>query len=257
MNSELHEAAAHGFSSAAASYEEGRPTYPSAAGAMLARELRLGTRSAVLDLAAGTGKLTALLVGTGATVVAVEPVAEMRAILERALPGVRALPGTAEAIPLEAGSVDAVTVGQAFHWFRGDEALEEIHRVLRPGGGLALLWNDRDTSVGWVGRLTELMELHRGDAPGYRSGAWRAAFERTTLFGPLAHAEYRHVHRMPPEGVVARVASVSFVALLPEPERERLLGEVRELLATDPETRGRSEVELPYRTDVYWTRHGA
>src|SRR5262245_58367768 len=161
MNSELHEAAAHGFSSAAASYEEGRPTYPSAAGAMLARALHLGTRSLVLDLPAGPGRLTALLVGTGATVVAVEPVAEMRAVLEGALPGVRALPGTAEAIPLEAGSVDAVTVGQAFHWFRGDEALVEIHRVLRPGGGLALLWNDRDTTVGWVGRLTELMEPHR------------------------------------------------------------------------------------------------
>src|SRR5262245_46534810 len=110
MNSELHEAAARGFSSAAASYDEGRPTYPSAAGAMLARELHLDTRSVVLDLAAGTGKLTALLMGTGASVVAVEPVAEMRAILEGALPGARALPGTAEAIPLAAGSVDAVVV---------------------------------------------------------------------------------------------------------------------------------------------------
>ena len=254
MTSELHEAAAHGFSTAAASYESGRPTYPPAAVAMLVRELSLGTRSVVLDLAAGTGKLTALLVGTGARVVAVEPVAEMRAILERALPGVRALSGTAEAIPLPAGSVDDVTVAQAFHWFRGDEALAEIHRVLRPGGGLALLWNDRDTSVGWVGRLTEIMEPYRGDTPGYRESSWRVAFERTTLFGRLAHAEYRHVHRLSPEGVVARVASVSFVATLPELERERVLGEVKELLATDPDTRGRAEIELPYRTDVYWTR---
>ena len=178
----------------------------------------------------------------------------MRAILERALPGVRVLSGTAEAIPLPAGSVDDVTVAQAFHWFRGDEALAEIHRVLRPGGGLALLWNDRDTSVGWVGRLTEIMEPYRGDTPGYRKSSWRAAFERTTLFGRLGHAEYRHVHRLSPEGVVARVASVSFVATLPEPERERVLGKVKELLATDPDTRGREEVELPYRTDVYWTR---
>lgn len=254
MTSELHEAAAQGFSGAAASYEEGRPTYPPAAVARLARELHLGVDRAVLDLAAGTGKLTALLVGTGATVVAVEPVAEMRAVLERALPGVRAISGTAEAIPLGAGSVDAVTVGQAFHWFRGDEALAEIHRVLRPGGGLGLVWNDRDTSIGWVGRLTEIMEPHRGDTPSYRSVAWRDPFERTTLFGPLSHARSRHVHRLSPEGVVARVSSVSFVARLPEPERERVLDEVRDLLATDPETRGCAEVELPYRTDVYWAK---
>ncbi len=191
MGSELHEAAAQGFPGAAASYEAGRPTYPPQAVARLARELHLGTGRAVLDLAAGTGKLTALLVGTGACVVAVEPVAEMRAVLEAALPGVRALPGTAEAIPLGSGTVDAVTVGQAFHWFRGDEALREIHRVLRPGGGLGLLWNVRDTSVPWVARLSELMEPHRRDAPAYRSGAWREAFERTTLFGRLGHADGR------------------------------------------------------------------
>jgi SAM-dependent methyltransferase len=252
MGAELHDAAAQGFPGAAASYEAGRPTYPPKAVARLARELRLGPGRAVLDLAAGTGKLTALLVGTGADVVAVEPVAEMRAVLEAALPDVRALPGTAEAIPLASGSVDAVTAGQAFHWFRGDEALREIHRVLKPRGRVGLLWNVRDTSVPWVARLSELMEPHRGGAPTHRSGAWREAFARTALFGKLGHAEVRHVHRLPPEGVVARVASVSFVAALPEPEREAVLAQVRDLLAAAPETRGREEVELPYRTDVYW-----
>lgn len=254
MGFELHDAAAQGFPGAAASYEEGRPTYPTKAVARLARELRLGTGKTVLDLAAGTGKLTALLVGTGAAVVAVEPVPEMRAVLERALPGVPVLPGTAEAIPLATGSVDAVTAGQAFHWFRAAEALTEIHRVLRPGGGLGLLWNVRDTSVPWVARLSEIMEPHRGGAPTHRSGAWREAFDQTPLFGRLRHAETRHVHRLSPEGVVARVASVSFVAALPVDERGRVLAEVRELLATDPQTRGREEVELPYRTDVYWAK---
>ena len=105
----------------------------------------------------------------------------------------------------------------------------------------------------WVARLSELMEPHRGDAPAYRSGAWREAFERTALFGRLGHAEFGHVHRLPPEGVVARVASVSFVAALPAAERETVLAEVRDLLATDPDTRGRDELELPYRTDVFWT----
>jgi SAM-dependent methyltransferase len=254
MGSEIHEAAARGFAQATEAYEQGRPTYPPKAAERLERELHLRPGRVVLDLAAGTGKLTALLVGTGATVVAVEPVAEMRAAIERALPRVPVHAGTAEAIPLGAEAVDAVTVGQAFHWFRADEALAEIHRVLRPGGGLGLAWNVRDESVPWVARLTEIMEPRRGDTPTHRTGAWREAFERTTLFGPLSHAEVRHVHRLTPEAVVARVSSVSFVAVLPEPDRRRLLGEVRELLATDPKTRDRAEVELPYRTDVYWAK---
>jgi ubiquinone/menaquinone biosynthesis C-methylase UbiE len=254
---EIHDSAARGFALATKAYEEARPTYPAKAAERLERELHLKPGRDVLDLAAGTGKLTALLLGTGATVVAVEPVAEMRAALERALPGVAALPGTAEAIPLADGSVDAVTVGQAFHWFQGDAALAEIHRVLREGGGLGLVWNVRDTSVPWMARLTAIMEGYRGDAPAYRTGAWREAFARTTLFEPLHEAQVAHVHHLTPEGVVARVSSVSFVAALPAARRERVLGEVRELLATDPSTRDRAQIELPYRTEIFWTTRRA
>ncbi|MGH3039780.1 MAG: class I SAM-dependent methyltransferase [Gaiellaceae bacterium] len=250
----VHRAAVQGFTRASEAYERGRPGYPREAITRLAAELRLRHGRVVLDLAAGTGKLTAPLVGTGAEVVAVEPVDEMRAVLARELPGVRALAGTAEAIPLDAASVDAVAVAQGFHWFRGDEALAEIHRVLRPGGGLGLVWNVRDTSVPWVARLTEIMEPHRGDTPTHRTEAWREAFERSTLFGPLSHAKFRHVHRLTPERVIARVASVSFVAALPRLEREAVFAEVEDLLASDPKTRNRAEIELPYRTDVYWTR---
>lgn len=251
---EIHDTAARGFPLATQAYEQGRPTYPSAAAARLERELDLRSGRVVLDLAAGTGKLTALLVGTRATVIAVEPVAEMRAALERALPSVTAYPGTAEAIPLDDSSVDAVTVGQAFHWFRGDEALAEIHRVLRPGGGLGIVFNSRDTTVPWVSRLSEIMEPHRGDAPAQRTGAWREVFERTPLFERLHHAELSHVHHLTPNGVVARVASVSFIAALSDAEREAVLSEVRGLVATDPGTRDRAQIELPYKTDVYWAR---
>lgn len=250
----VHRSALEGFARASEAYEQGRPGYPPSAVVRLARELQLGSGRIVLDLGAGTGKLTALLVGTGAEVVAVEPVAEMRAVLEGELPGVRALPGAAEAMPLDASSVDAATVGQAFHWFHGDEALAEIHRVLRPGGGLGLVWNVRDTSLSWVARLTEIIEPHRGDAPAYRTGAWREALERTDLFGPLGHAEMRHVHHLTPDAVVARIASVSFIAALPQAERDGVLADVREILATDPETRGHAEVGLPYRADIYWTK---
>lgn len=248
----VHESAARGFARAADDYERGRPTYPPEATAFLARVLALDPTRAVLDLAAGTGKLSRALAPYAGTLVAVEPVAEMRAKLSESLPQAEALAGSAEEIPLADGSVDAVTVGQAFHWFDGEAALAEIHRVLKPRGRLGLAWNARDETVAWVARLTELLEPHRGDTPGYRARVWRPAFERTTLFTPLEHAEFRFTHELSPDAVVARVTSVSFIAALPEAEREAVAGRVRELLAQDPETRGRAAVLLPYRTDVFW-----
>jgi SAM-dependent methyltransferase len=143
-----------------------------------------------------------------------------------------------------------VAVAQAFHWFRGDEALAEIHRVLRFDGRLGLVWNFRDESVPWVAELTRIMEPHRGDAPRAASGAWREAFERTALFEPLEAATFRHVHELTAEGVVARVASVSFIAALPERDRTQVLADVRELVEAPT-------VELPYRAEVYWTTRRA
>jgi SAM-dependent methyltransferase len=247
----VHESAARGFARAAADYERGRPIYPPEAIAFLARVLGLAPARTVLDLAAGTGKLTRALSPRAGKLLAVEPVAAMRAKLEESLPQAEALAGSAEQIPLADGSVDAVAVGQAFHWFDGDAALAEIHRVLRPSGRLGLIWNARDEAVPWVARLTAIMEPHRKGTPGYRAGDWRLAFERTTLFTPLERAEFRLEHELTPDGVVARVASVSFIAALPDEAREDVLGQVRKLLVEDPETRGRGTVVLPYRTDVY------
>src|SRR5690606_25154234 len=132
----IPDAAAEGFGRGAEAYESARPSYPPDAVGEIATVCDVGPGRRVLDLAAGTGKLTRLLVPTGAEVVAVEPVAEMRAVLSAVLPGVEALDGTAEAIPLPDASVDAVTVAQAFHWFDPPVALAEIARVLRPGGTL-------------------------------------------------------------------------------------------------------------------------
>ena len=252
MRTGIHDAAARGFPRAVEDYERGRPGYPTEAVARLVEALRIGPGRRVLDLAAGTGKLTRALEPSGAELVAVEPVAEMRAALERASPAVQSVDGVAEAIPLAGDSVDTVVVGSAFHWFDGERALAEIHRVLRPGGGLGLLWNVRDETVPWVAALTEIMEPHRGAAPRYAAGAWRAALERSRLFSPLEGISFHHVQRLPPEGVVARVASVSFVAALPAGERARVLERVRLLLERDPVTRGRTLLELPYRTDVFW-----
>ena len=248
----IHEAA-RGFEHAPRPYEIGRPPYPAETIERLVTELGIEDGKRVLDLAAGTGKLTRLLVPTGAFVVAVEPVEAMRAALTRSLPEVQALAGTAEAIPLPAASIDAVAVGQAFHWFDGDAALAEIHRVLRPGGRLGLIWNVKDESVDWIEKLGGIMESYRGDAPRVASGAWKDAFARTTLFTPLQRARFSFVHEADFAAVVARVTSVSFIAALPPAEFARVVEKVRVLLATHPETAGRSTFELPYRTGVYWT----
>jgi SAM-dependent methyltransferase len=252
VESAIHEIAARGFARAPAAYERGRPGYPDEAVSFLLRVLRIEPGTVVLDLAAGTGKLTRHLVAAGAQVIAVEPVAEMRAALASALPDVRVLAGAAEALPLADGSVDAVTVGQAFHWFRGEEALAEIHRVLRPGGRLGLVWNVKDEAEPWVARLGKIIEPLRGGAPKQASGAWREAFEHTELFGPIHRKRFRLAHEVDREAVVERVASISFVAALRAPERERVLAEVRAMLAADLSTRGRDRLVIPYRTGVYW-----
>jgi SAM-dependent methyltransferase len=176
----------------------------------------------------------------------------MRVRLEASLPGVPALEGAAEAIPLPEASVDAVTVAQAFHWFDGKAALGEIHRVLAPGGRLGLLWNAKDEQEDWVARLGELIEPHRGTAPRYDSGSWRIAFEETALFTPLAAEHFSHVHEVDTESVVDRVLSISFIAALTGKEREQIGEQVISLLAEHPETRARETFRLPYRTDVYW-----
>jgi SAM-dependent methyltransferase len=244
--------AARGFEFAPKPYELGRPPYPPEAVERLIAELRIGPDSRVLDLAAGTGKLTRLLAATGTELVAVEPVSAMRDVLTAALPQVEALDGTAERIPLPDVSVDAVVVGQAFHWFDGDAALAEIHRVLVPHGRLGLIWNVKDESVDWVEKLAAIIETYRGDAPKVASGAWKDAFDRTRLFTPLQRDRFSFVHEADFATVVARVTSVSFIAALPPAEFARVVDRVRTLLATHPETQGRTTFRLPYRTGVYW-----
>jgi SAM-dependent methyltransferase len=237
--SRLHRAAAVGFARSADAYERGRPGYPAAAVAHVLG--RLAPDAVVLDLAAGTGKLTRPLLAAGLRVTAVEPVAEMRAALP---PAARALEGTAEAIPLQDGAVDAVTVGQAFHWFDGDAALNEIARVLWPGGLLALLWNRRVDEDPVNRAIEDLIAPYRADVPTHRGNAWRAAFERTTSFGPLSEEVFDNVVEQDADGLEARVGSISFVASLEPGERAALLERARAIA-------GSGRVSIPYRTEVH------
>jgi SAM-dependent methyltransferase len=239
------------FGRVADAYDRGRPSYPPAAVAWLAGELGVTPASTVLDLAAGTGKLTAALVPLAERVIAVEPLAEMRRVLSARRLEVDVLSGRAEEIPLAEGSVDAVFVAAAFHWFDADVALNEIHRVLRRGGGLGLLWNRPEwEGEPWYADLTTMLDRARADqdAPNrYVAGEWRAALERSTGYGPVRTRAFRHVHRVTRDGFLARVASWSVFAVLADGEREELLAAVAGLL----DRRGIAELELRYRTEAY------
>ncbi len=250
----IHRQAAAGFNRGGADYERGRPGYPTAAIDALKAGLGIEPGRRVVDLAAGTGKLTRLLIPTGARLVAVEPVAGMRGQLQRALPKVEVLDGTAEAIPLDAGAADAVVVAQAFHWFDAPRAAAEIHRALAPGGGLGVIWNSWDESVAWVSRMQEIVHEHRGDTPQQATSQWQAELDASGLFTPIAERRFENLVRGDLDVLEARVSSTSYISALEPAEREQVLRRVREVLESDPITRNRSELGMPYQTHLVCRR---
>ena len=250
----VHPTAVEGYGQGARTYARGRPGFPPEALEWLRQDLRLAPGKLALEIGAGTGKFTKLLTQTGADVVAVEPVAAMLAQLAVEQPQVRTLRATAQDLPVASAAVDAVICAQAFHWFASKESLAEIHRVLKPGGALGLIWNVRDQSVDWVADLTRIMAPYEGNAPRYDHGEWRAVFPAEG-FGTLHERSFAHAHVGPPgQVIVERVASVSFIAALDEAARIRVLDEVRALIAATPELAGRAQVTAPYVTRAYWCR---
>src|ERR1700689_4433437 len=190
----VHHAAQQGFSSSAATYSRSRPDYPPQLLSWLRQTLDLAPGKKALDLGAGTGKFTRLLLQTGAEIVAAEPIEAMRAQWLQNIPGVPALAASAQSLPLADASLDVVLCAQAFHWFASPEALREIGRVLKPGGKLGLVWNVRDESVDWVAELTHIMAPYEGDTPRFHSGEWRRLFPNQ-LFSELSETTvpYQHV----------------------------------------------------------------
>jgi SAM-dependent methyltransferase len=238
VKTSLRETQAGSFGAAAELYERARPSYPSAALDWLLPD---GSPD-VLDLGAGTGKLTRLIHERGLQVAAVDPSEQMLAELQRLLPDVHAHVGTAEQIPVPDASFDVVLVAQAWHWVDVPRAAAEVGRVLRPGGQLGLIWNDRDDRVDWVREISALTS----------GGAARGMQVDNPVIGPpFGQIEYfvtEWSYPMTPAGLIDLFASRSYVIIAPEEERERILGGIQRLLDHHPDLAGRDTFEMPYVT---------
>jgi SAM-dependent methyltransferase len=237
------------FAGVADVYDRGRPGYPPEAVAIAARDLELAPGDRVADLGAGTGKLTATLVDAGFDVVAVEPLDAMRARLSAVFPAVEAVAAPAEQLPFADGSLAACFSADAFHWFDADATAAELHRVLRPRGGVALLWHlpgwETDAPAWWA-QLRDLLDSLRGGHPGFTGEQGREAFAKHGGFEPFTYESVLSTFATDRAGVLAYVQSISYVA--GHPERDRVLDEVRTII------RDVEPHDSPVRTFVWLTR---
>ncbi len=245
---ERWQAQAASFGAVADAYERGRPPYPAEA----VNWLIPAGAAHVLDLGAGTGKLTRQLTGRGLDVTAVEPSEGMREKLRQAVPGIRALEGTGERIPLPDRSVDAVLVAQAWHWVDPARAVPEVARVLRPGGQLGLLWNIRDERADWVSGLGAI--LRQTDGAHAVSSNVSAAPRVGPPFGQLERRDVGWVHHLSPGALADMVSSRSYVSTMAAADHEKLLNDLWHLMRTHPSLAGAGEIALPYVTRCWRTR---
>jgi SAM-dependent methyltransferase len=245
--------AALGFARDAATYAISRPGYPDAIVDWLRDELGIGPASLAIDVGAGTGLFTAMLLRTGARVIAIDPVAAMLTQLRSSLPDVDTIEAAADAIPLPDASVDAIVCATAFHWFAHAAVVAEFGRLLRPGGALGLIWNLRDEREPWVRQLSEITDAWSGEAARQRDGSWRDPFPAPG-FSPLVDTTMTYEHRGHVDDVViGRTLSTSFIAALDRDAQATVLDQVKALIAKTPALGG-DEVVFPYVTKAYHCR---
>ncbi len=229
------------------SYNAARPDYPSVAIEHFVRTLGVHPSMHVLDLGAGTGIFTRQILPYVAKVTAVEPSASMRASLSAMTPGVDVFDGSDVAIPLDDGTVDVVFVAQAFHWFDAPRALQEIHRVLKPGGGLGLIWNERDESIPWVAELCRAMrwDVHQP----YKVGTDFSLPVAAGPFREVERVEFKHAQTLTREALYRRVLTTSYISLMDDEQRDALMKDVAQVVERQAEP-----IDMPYVTSVYTAR---
>jgi SAM-dependent methyltransferase len=280
---EVHDVAARGFQAEATAYDRARPSYPPDAVAWLIDKLDISPGRRFVDLAAGTGKLTRLIEPSGADLVAVEPVGGMRERLHENLPATPLLAAVAEALPFATGTIDAVAVAQAFHWFDAERALAELARVVRVGGRLGLIWNARERGVDWVDQIWSVMDAVETSAPWRDHGAWAGAEAVTgtgagtgpgtaagraddserrsqryltdrhgSPWSDWTRATFHHVHHSSHGMLIDRFRSVSHIAALPPERQAEVLDEISTILREHPETAGSATVGISYRVDAMY-----
>jgi ubiquinone/menaquinone biosynthesis C-methylase UbiE len=245
----IHESA-RSFGQVADVYERARPDFPPSAIDWLCERLSIDGSTRVLDLAAGTGRLTRPLLACTQRIVAVEPVAQMRQVLQRSLPSIEVLDGIAEELPLATGGVDVVVVAQAFHWFDPEPALSEISRVLVPGGRLGVVWHAADLSDPVHASFRAIIERYRNDAPAHVTGSSARFLAGQRLFEQIAAGAIPDVHEYDADGLVALALSTSHVARLPPAEQASALADVRAIA-------GSGRVRLPYVVELLAFRQAA
>jgi SAM-dependent methyltransferase len=242
----VHEAAATGFERKADAYSRGRPAYhPELVTSVAARCVAVGVGAVVVDVGAGTGIFTAQLLTAGVQAIAVEPVAAMRTALTDALPTVSVFDGTAEALPFASGTVDVLVVAQAFHWFDPVPTLNEMARVLKPGGELICVWNVRDEDVAWVAKYTEVVDAYAKDTPRHRDFTWRRGIDADTRFGFVEEWGIDNPQPSSPQLAVDRALSTSFIAALEPAEQQLVAEQIRSIVAPFGE-----QFDYPYRSEM-------
>jgi SAM-dependent methyltransferase len=233
------------FGAHAEEYELARPEWP----VEVARWFVPEDAALVIELGAGTGKLTRAVAALGVRVIAVEPDARMRAVLQNG--GLEGVEGSAEEIPIGDAEADAVVAGSCIHWFELERALPEIHRVLRPGGRFAFGWNGRDARHPTIARMNDAIYSAAPDRSRWRDRDWASEVTAAGLFADVEHAVFEHVHELPREALDAHLWSYATIASLPDREREQVFADVAEILDADPEVSDGERLRLPFAVPAF------
>lgn len=248
----VHQSAEHGYTLQIQSYEEGRPNYPRKEVInWLLNDLDLSSSSRVIDLGAGTGKFISYLQAITTNIVAIEPVLAMRQQLQQNYSNIEIIDGTAAQMPIADESIDVIICAQSFHWFAGEQALQEMNRVLKPNGKLGLIWNVRDEKITWVSDLSAIINSYEEDTPRFHTMDWRKFFPNKFFTDLKLIQAANNIFGSVEDIIIKRTLSVSFIAKLPTDEQDKVIAKLRGLINKTPALAHQKKAIFPYTTMMF------